>query len=322
MVSINKILKPFKIQINRTASLLNEQRYNANLIERLSNFYFNFYNESESLNNGILGIVFSKNRAMQLHALLSSYFYYTKSFVPLNVIYTYSNEKYRQGYLILKNELKQFPVTFIEESDFAGQLKDLIKENEHSRLFFMTDDGVFLDHYDLLDCLQFNPFKNIFSLRLGADFDFCYSHNRSQTIPSFSCLEVDEKRFNTWKWSDMRESPDWSYPLSVDATVFLKREIEILLEHISFKSPNSLESQMQLYRQLFMNRTGICYSKTKYVNVPCNLVQSEYANNSTGTFSADELLDRFMKGQRIDWRKLDKLKPRNAQAARYSFTNE
>jgi hypothetical protein len=320
MALINKILNRFGIQLNKTDSLINEKCYYENTIERVANFYVDFYNQSENLNDGILGLVFSKDRAMQLHALLSSYFYYTKNYVPLSVIFTCSNELHREAYSILKNELNEFPISFIEESDFAAQLKNLIKENENSRVFFMTDDGIFLEHFDLLDCLQFHPINNIFSLRLGADFDFCFPHNREQAIPSFSDLDLNEKKFKTWKWSDMLDSPDWSYPLSVDATIFLKREIEILLENISFKSPNSLESQMQLYSQLFIYRTGICYSKTKYVNVPCNLVQNEYANISTGAFSTNELLEKFIKGQRIDWRKLERLKPRIVQNVKYSFT--
>lgn len=319
MALINKILKPFSIQLIKTASLINERSYFENTIKRLSEFYVDSFNKLESLNNEISGIVFSKDRAMQLHALLSTYFHYTKNHAPLSVIFTCSNQEHKESYNILQKEFKQFPITFIEETDFAAQLKSLVKEDMCSRIFFMTDDGIFLAHYDLSDCLKFNPLKNIFSLRLGADFDFCYTHNRQQSIPSFSSFDLNDTNFNSWKWADMNHSPDWCYPLSVDATVFFKKEIELILEHISFKSPNSLESQMQLYSQLFINRKGICYPHTRYVNVPCNMVQTEFANNTTGAFSTDELLGKFIQGQRIDLMKLEGLRPRDAQVIKFSF---
>jgi hypothetical protein len=53
--------------------------------------------------NTCAGIVFSKDRAMQLHALLSSDFSYVKNPLPLYILYTFSNERHARSYEELKS---------------------------------------------------------------------------------------------------------------------------------------------------------------------------------------------------------------------------
>jgi hypothetical protein len=105
----------------------------------------------------------------------------------------------------------------------------------------------------------------------------------------------------------------------LDATIYFRKEIELMLKCLAFSSPNSLESQMQLYKELFLVRNGICFSKVKYVNIPCNVVQQEFNNKSNDSFTVKELLSYFLKGQRIDWRKLEGMKAPEAQHAKFTF---
>jgi hypothetical protein len=318
---INNFLRPFGLELHRIASINHERHYHEGTKKRISLFYQDFYNKNNEINLNISGVVFSKNRAMQLHALLSSYFYYTKNPAPLIVLYTHTNEQHKHSYDVLQKEFQHLPVTFTVENDFTIQLKQIIHSMEADRIFFMTDDAIFLDHYDLQDCLKFDPVKHIFSLRLGGDYDFCFSYNKKQAVPDFSKHD-GLQAFKSWIWADMKESPDWTYPLSVDATIFLRQEIELMLHNISFKSPNSLEGQMQLYNDLFIHRKGICYSKVKYVNVPCNLVQDEFDNNHTGTFHVNELLEKFLQDERIDWKQFQNLRAPEAQILKFSFVHK
>ena len=320
MNRINQILKPLQLQINKTKSLEKEKILYLETVERISSYYTYFFSTLEyDLNNGIFGVVFSKDRAMQLQALLSSYFFYTTNPAPLIILFTYSSSKHKHAYEILQKEFEDFPVSFIEETNFSEQLKQLVKRQKEDRIFFMTDDAVFLDFYDLNDCLNFHPLQNVFSLRLGKDLDFCYAYNKKQDIPLFTIENVMEKEWNSWIWKDMYHSPDWSYPLSVDASIFLRKEIETIVNYISFTSPNSLESQMQLLKDLFVQRKGICYSKAKYVNVPCNRVQNEFDNVFHNTYSVNELADKFLEGDRIKWKKFKELKAPEVQKIKFDF---
>lgn len=317
---INKILKPFQVQINKTGSLEKEKILYLETVKRISNYYTYFLSSLEcELNDGIFGIVFSKDRAMQLQALLSSYFYYTTNPAPLHILFTCSSSKHKFAYEIMQKEFEDFPVSFTEETCFCEQLKQIVKGQKADRIFFMTDDAVFLDSYDLNDCLNFHPLQNVFSLRLGRDLDFCYAYNKKQDIPLFTVENVMGKEWNSWIWKDMYHSPDWNYPLSVDGSIFLRKEIETILNYISFKSPNSLESQMQLLKELFVQRKGICYSKAKYVNVPCNRVQNEFDNVFHNTYSVNELVDKFLEGDRIEWKTFKELKAPEVQKIKFDF---
>jgi len=319
---LNKILKAFNLQLNKTTSLSNEKLYYQDTIHRIADFYIDFYKEAYKTNEGIFCIVFSKDRSMQLQALLASYFHYTKNYSPVSVIYRFSNEDHKEAYEILKKELQSFPISFIIENNFSVQLREIVKKSEADRLFFMTDDAIFLDYFDLKSCLQFHPLKNIFSLRLGPDLNHCFAYGKSQALPNFTVKNINLNQFNLWKWRDMEGSPDWIYPLSLDGTIFYRKEIESLLSLISFTSPNSLESQMQLYKELFLGRNGVCFSKAKYVNVPCNVVQKEFKNKTNDSYSVEELLSYFLKGRRIDWIKLKGLKAPVAQKAEFTFIDK
>lgn len=319
---INRFLKGFGFQLHKSTSLNNEKAFYDGTIDRIVDFYIRSMVEDDgNLNKMISGIVFSKDRAMQLHALLSSYFHYTNNPGNLIILFTCSNKEHEISYIQLEKEFQSFPVTFLKEVNFSRQLKEIVSNLSSDRLFFMTDDAVFLDYYDLHDCLQFNPLRHIFSLRLGSDLDFCYAYNRKQSVPELKKENTANIRLEVWNWSDMPDSPDWSYPLSLDATIFFKKEIELMFEVLSFTSPNSLESQMQLYKELFLGRYGICFSKVKYVNVPCNIVQKEFNNRSNDTYSVEELVSFFLKGQRIDWRKLEGLKAPEAQKTKFTFVD-
>jgi hypothetical protein len=319
---INKFLGAFGVELHKSRSLKNEKEFYKGNIDRISEFYItSMIASNNNFNKRVNGIVFSKDRAMQLHALLLSYFHYTRNPAKLIILFTCSNNDHEISYQLLQKEFESFPVSFVKEADFPVQLKEIVSSLTSDRLFFMTDDAVFLDNYDLNDCLQFNPINNIFSLRLGPDLDFCYAHNITQNLPEFKGEDLLNKTFKIWNWADKPDSPDWSYPLSLDATIFFRKEIELIFGKLAFTSPNSLESQMQLYKELFLVRNGICFPKAKYVNVPCNLVQEEFNNKSNNSHSIEELVSYFLKGKRINWKKLEGLKAPEAQKTIFTFTD-
>ena len=68
----------------------------------------------------IKGIIFSKDRAMQLHGLLSSYGCRCRDAdqIPVSVIYRASSPAYRQAYELLQKDFKgNLTIHWIEETD-------------------------------------------------------------------------------------------------------------------------------------------------------------------------------------------------------------
>jgi hypothetical protein len=315
---INKLFSFFGVQVKKTVALEKERAYLTSIISGLQELYAYRFEEMY-LNDEIIGIVFSKDRAMQLNALLNSYFHFTKSAVPLRVLYTTSSADHSESYNCLRQEFSSFPVEFVREISFKEDLKRVLHESQSSRVFFMTDDAIFSGSYNLSDVLQFNPLDEIFSLRLGKDMGYSFALNREQSIPELIKIARNDSASYSWIWNDMRDSPDWCYPLSVDGTFFCKGELEIMLRHIDFKNPNSLEANLQLFNPVFLLRKGVCYENAKYVNIPCNIVQQDFKNIYTGTFDVAELVKLYLAGKRIDWKQYADASPKEIQHSRFVF---
>jgi hypothetical protein len=101
-----------------------------------------------------------------------------------------------------------------------------------------------------------------------------------------------------WTWQQGMH--DWAYPLSVDGHIFSTAEIVALAKHTEFHSPNTFEANLQHYEAFFNRRLGVCYRKSRMVNIPCNKVQTDNAN-ICGDIHQDELLAKWEQGLRIHY---------------------
>ena len=250
------------------------------------------------------GIVFSKDRAMQLHGLLSSYFAYLKNPVKLYILYTTSNARHAKSYTELKSLFADKDLVFINEKLFKPDLERLLNTITTTGIFFMTDDGLFIDSFDMKEIISFNPIRVIPSLIKGLDLTYCYIRDRKQALPEFIKPEglIMPPFMKCWEWGKAGYSSDWAYPLSLDVTFYNKKEVQALIENIIYKGPNSLETALQQnYAPIFLQRKGVCYDKAKYVNIVCNTVNTEHKNRNTGLHSTEELLEKWEAGHRIHY---------------------
>ena len=250
------------------------------------------------------GIVFSKDRVMQLHALLLSYFAYVKNPAKLSILYTTSNQAHATAYEDLKKTFADQPVTFIAEKSFKRDLEDLLEKITTTTLFFMTDDGMFIDSFDMQEVIAFNPAHLMPSLIKGKDLTYCYIRDQQQALPEFirpSGVALPPAMI-CWEWANAQPGSDWAYPMSVDLTFYNKTEIETLIKNIAYKAPNSLETALHNnYSRIFMQRKGLCYEKAKYVNVVANVVNIEHNNRHSGLHSIESLLEKWQNGYRIQY---------------------
>lgn len=320
-VSINSFLEPFGIQMKRTKSLNREQEYYQGVISGAKGLYkIREEFQDQSFNTGIAGLAFSKDRPLQLHALLTSYFKLVSNAVPIDVIYKASSDQIDLFYNELAVELSNHPVRFIKEDNFYEQVVTWLKIQDADRIFFLTDDAVFLEEMDLNDCLNFNPLLQIFTVTHGRDLDYSFAFDRKQELPEFETIvNINGTIFLKWSWNNKLESPEWSYPLSVDSNIFSRKEMFEMCNNIQFKNPNSLEGGLQVFKDFFISRKGICYTKVKMINVPCNVVQTDYANRHTGLFTVEELLNIWKQNKRIVTEDFYRQNARDAMNSKYSF---
>ena len=157
----------------------------------------------------ITNIIFSKDRALQLDALLRSLDEYSNDIFNNVVIYTHSDNKYRKGYNIIKKRHRD--IKFVFEKELK---KDILDNMIHGVVSMMVDDMIMFKECSLKEYPML-PIEECFSLRLG---------------------------------NNVKE-PHISYPLSLDGHIYDVDDLTAYIEMIDFNNPNELESKLQRYKK-------------------------------------------------------------------------
>ncbi len=185
-------------------------------------------------NANVLGILFSRDRAMQLDATLRSFFRHCcdPDLVDLHVIYRVTGALHARQYAELEREHAARPnVHFVRQSGFRSDVMRLLLPGARrfgplARLalasprlasltgswgyggaplvLFLVDDNLFVRPFSLqraAAALQGQPLALGFSLRLGANTIHCYTTDRPQTAAGIhgagrwgSLLRLDARR--------------------------------------------------------------------------------------------------------------------------------
>lgn len=284
---------------------------------KFTKFYEDFRVQLKNDNSGIISLVFSKDRAMQLHAFLCSYFENVHNYSPMIILFKASNLDHQKSYKELERVFKEFPVTFIKETNFRSQLIEIINKTEEDKFAFYVDDMIFTQKFDYKALEKINSYTTIVALSRGCDMTFSIVLGKRLRLPVFTELSNGLLEFS---WSNIAEYSDWSYPLGVSGYIFATKEILSILKSIPFQAPNSLESSMQVFLPLFRNRLGICTHNAISVCVHANLTQTEGNNPILGMFSLEELLEKWNAGYQINYQEFYN-KPMNlTQCQNYTFS--
>lgn len=293
---IDFLLKPFGYALQK-----NDQNWEREAFAKL--YESRIKNAVPSAGHSAEGIVFSMDRALQLHALLSSYLEKAVSPAPLYILYNTSTPAHQSAYEeVIKIFSDKF--LFIKQTSINSFQNDLIKILDSltaQKTFFLVDDDFFVENFDMSDFTKFDADKVVPSLHMGLNLKKCYTLQKEQPLPELipDADSNGDKIF--WRWD--QGVYDWSYPLSVDGHFFATREITAMTKLIRFFAPNTYEDQLQKFRRFFLFRAGMAYKKSKIVNIPCNKVQTEN-ENICGDTHQDFLLEQWLKGYQMDYRSL------------------
>lgn len=281
--------------LRRTAKKIKAKLYPNFRTTELSDLYTSLIGSSAGASTTC--VIFSMDRAFQLHALLNSYYLHVQDPAPVHVLYRASSERhasaYREVFEIFKDR-KVYAVPQLTKGSFRSQLIQLLEALTSSSIFFLVDDIVFTDSLRIADALQFDPRDYVVSLRLGAHLERCFTMNRAQTLPNFE-NEGSENLF--WRWDDAEL--DWAYPLSVDGHFFRRAEILTMSRLVDFSAPNTYEGNLQVFGPYFKVRKGVCFPRAKLVNLAINKVQT-VNDNLHGQIHQDLLLESWFKGKQMD----------------------
>lgn len=252
---------------------------------------------------GVTFVIFSKDRPLQLHALLQSFLQHVKHYAAVHVLYNSSNKAFEKCYHELQEELHS-DIHFQQETSFAKDLVEILATVYTEKIAFLVDDIVFTGPVDME---EFDAYPDALpSLRLGRNIKACYTAGIKETAqPPIKDLP---NGLIEWTWGDGEY--DWGYSLSLDGNIFSTKEITSFIAATDFKAPNSLELKLQTFAFLHKYRKGVAYNTSRIVNIPCNRVQTEILNRS-GNISVEELMEFWNKGVRIDHHKFNGYLPQS-----------
>lgn len=250
-------------------------------------------------------IIFSYKRPLQLYAHLESLKKYVKGLSTITVLYRADDESYQNAYRKLKEQFSD--VSFVQEKpteqhqDFKSLLLRLLTTSINDYIIFATDDNFVKDYVSIRDCMQALQKTHAygFYLRLGKNLTHSYMANSIQETPHL--IDIGNEIL-AWE-IDQRKYPqfyDWSYPNTVDMTLFPKDQIINTILNLDFNNPTSFEgswASLELYRP---KKIGLCFAQSKVVNIPQNKVQTTSPINRSMNGQAEQLQTLFESGLKID----------------------
>ena len=118
----------------------------------------------------ISAVVFSKNRAAQLHLALHSIQKNFPDISDISVLYTYTDDEFKQGYEIAQEHFPSMDrVSWVEESQFKKDTMDILEKANSHMCFFTDDDIVYRKVFDSAEkiCSVFDEYPDFATFNDG-----------------------------------------------------------------------------------------------------------------------------------------------------------
>lgn len=265
-----------------------------------------FFSASSFVLGFVDTVVFSYDRPLQLYALLESMEKYISHMGRVTVVYRASDFAYRDAYSDVR---KSFPFAqfVIQGANPTQDFKQLAIKASHfdedpEFVMYAVDDIIVKDYVDFSECVNGLRLTGAygFYLRLGTNLTDGYPPGVPQKKPSFSFVSE-----SILSWVFNQSEGDWAYPHTVDMTIYRKNDVVPHILEMNYRAPNILEAEWSGRSASIMAKKGVCFEKSKIVNIPMNIVQDCGWQNPHMHFkNALELLRIFNEGKKIDISKL------------------
>ncbi|MCE5242585.1 MAG: glycosyltransferase [Syntrophobacteraceae bacterium] len=261
----------------------------------------------------MIGILFSKDRGMQLDATLRSFFRHCRDtgMVDLKVLYTASSALHEQQYDDLRREYGS--VEFLKEEFFRNDVLALLMSREY--VLFLADDAVFVRGFRLADAvesLQGHTDAIGFSLRLGENTTGRGPQDAPRNIPALT--EVSEGIIK-YRWIEAEH--DFGVPLELSGSVYRTQDLLALLKQLPFMGPADLEAGMDAHKSLYAQYRPflLCHRKSIVFRNPVDKTPSGSPDGSAGDCGVEKLAVMFRDGLRIAVEVYDGFTPESCKQA-------
>jgi hypothetical protein len=257
-----------------------------------------FFLSGKAFTNSADLIIFSYNRPLQLESLLRSIDCHIQHLENLFVLYRSEGDAFEYAYEELKEMYPQ--AIFYQQSnrprnDFKPKLLDILNYAQADYIMFAVDDIIITNNIDIKKCINALKQTNAygFYLRLGKNITYSYTYNMPLKLPHLIPITED-----IYAFTFAGNKSYWAYPNTVDMTIYKKSDIIPFLTHANYSSPNKLESVW--HQKANLHQQGLCFSHSKIINTPLNIVQEDWNNKHDDLYTPKELLSFWQQGLRID----------------------
>jgi len=236
-------------------------------------------------------LIVSKDRPCQLDLFLRSML--ENFLVPYEstVLYTYSNDFYKEGYDIVIDLYKD-KFNFVKESDFK---QDVLNSLNINNKYFTSlgDDTVVIDKVELTK--EFKIFDENISIlalnyRMGPNIEIVFQGRGPEVLPSF----IDG---NIWNWQSAK-AKNWHYSMSMMGQFYRMFDMINYLPTLGFSNPTMFEGYMT-QRPFNDKPLMICFEKSKIIELAVNRIQNIAINNKFGNITTETLNEIWLSGKRI-----------------------
>ncbi|MFI5333339.1 MAG: hypothetical protein ACHQVS_04545 [Candidatus Babeliales bacterium] len=243
-------------------------------------------------------VIFSYDRPLQLELLLTSMERFVVGTGEISVVYRASAPAYKKAYKQLQ---KAYPsIHFVVQGtqpkqDFKPLTEQCAFTTPSEYIVFAVDDNVVKEPVDVSACIDLLEKYHAygFYLRMGAHLTDCYTMSCKQPLPPLQECEA-----GVYSWCFIQGFADWGYPNNVDMTLYRKRDIKQVIMDLTYSNPNTLELQWAR-NPASRTKLGLCFARTKMVNLPLNKVQDSWNNRNENLLQPEEQLAKFNKGLAI-----------------------
>lgn len=262
-----------------------------------------------NLLSGMAGlIIFSKDRPLQLQALLESIELYVTGLSEVAVLCAASAPRFHHAYEQLSQKFPHVRWVYQDpekqRSDFNALLQNIFNHMRSSYLMFAVDDMIIINTIDLTQCVNMLQKTHAYGcyLRLGRNTNYCYANSAPMRVPQLQHVAGE-----FYSWQLRTGDKCWGYPHTVDMTLYSRTTVEEAIRMFGHSSPNLFEAHWSS-KSVPPHAQALCYATSRVINIPLNLVQKDFTHNHCAhRYGVEDLLNLFVQGWRINVEALHKI---------------
>lgn len=248
----------------------------------------------------ITAIIWSKNRACQLHLLIESIRENIPHVFDIKVVYKATSPEFQSGYNKVVNSFVNDSLFHESEKFNMERLTRQILEEANDKVAFFTDDTVIfkkspLIGQDFMDKVKID--NAVFSLRLGLNTIVQNCHTGELQYP----LNQFHNEGDTISWDFSRYHPhmNYGYPFGLDGHIFDTSIVKYIIKHFRFKNTNELESNLFHWKHR-IPQTMRSFKHSIAVNIPINGMSGVTRHGEKHPCSIEELNALYLDDYIID----------------------